>query len=98
MSDDEDGIGVPRPAKEGTWRERLRTAFEVNGRSLREISLEAGLAHSYLHSVLVNGNEPTIAISLPSAAFWGVSVGYVVDGYDTSPGKQTLEQTGESDC
>jgi len=34
------------------WRKRLAEAVEKSGRSARDISLAAGLAHGYVHSLL----------------------------------------------
>lgn len=43
------------------WKERLGKAIEATDRSMRDISLAAGLGPGYLHSILVEGKEPTIS-------------------------------------
>ena len=42
------------------WRKRFEEAAAKDGRSLRDISLAAGLSHGYLHGILRDGKEPTL--------------------------------------
>ena len=51
---------MPVPPTAG-WQGRLHAAIEGSGKSRRAISIEAGLAHGYVHSVLVDGKEPTVS-------------------------------------
>ena len=43
-----------------TWRDRLRARVDAGGRSMRDISLSAGLSESYLFSVLKKRKDPTM--------------------------------------
>jgi transcriptional regulator with XRE-family HTH domain len=43
-----------------SWRARLQALVDASGRSMRSISLGAGLAHGYLHSVLKDGTDPSL--------------------------------------
>jgi transcriptional regulator with XRE-family HTH domain len=43
-----------------SWRERLRAAVDASGRSMRDISLGAGLSAGYLFSILKDGKDPTM--------------------------------------
>ena len=42
------------------WRKRLEEAVDGSGKSRRSISLESGCAAGYVHSILVEGKDPTI--------------------------------------
>jgi DNA-binding phage protein len=43
-----------------SWRARLQALVDASGRSMRSISLGAGLGPGYLFTVLKEGNDPTI--------------------------------------
>jgi ribonucleoside-diphosphate reductase alpha chain len=43
------------------WRERLREAIEKKGRSLRQVSLSMGRGPGYIHSLLKDEKQPTLA-------------------------------------
>jgi transcriptional regulator with XRE-family HTH domain len=48
-----------------SWRARLQALVETSGRSMRSISIGAGLGAGYLHSVLKDGTDPSLrALSL----------------------------------
>ena len=57
---------------EAGWRARLHVAVKGSGHSMRAISLEAGLSKNYLHSILVDGKEPTVASVIAIAEVLGV--------------------------
>ena len=57
---------------------------------MRAISLEAGLSKHYLHSILVDGKEPTVASVIAIAEVLGVSAGELIDGHRVSPETQRL--------
>lgn len=66
------------------WRDRLETSIKDDGRSLRDISLAAGLSHGYLHGILRDGKEPTIDRFSRICKAMGVSLPYVLLGVDVS--------------
>ena len=49
------------PMIDDRWRDRLREAIEMTGKSYREVSLAAGKGHGYVHSIIEGGKDPTIA-------------------------------------
>ena len=75
---------------EAGWRARLHAAVKASGHSMRAISLEAGLSKHYLHSILVDGKEPTVASVIALAEVLGVSAGELIDGRRMSPETQRL--------
>lgn len=42
------------------WRSNLMFLLEADGRSMREVSLAAGLSHGYVHGILKDGKDPTL--------------------------------------
>lgn len=79
------------------WRERLEAVVERDGRSLREISLAAGLSHGYLHGILRDGKEPTLDRFTRLCGALGVSVSYAMLGADVSPETEDIIRALESD-
>jgi transcriptional regulator with XRE-family HTH domain len=63
------------------WRERLRQAAENDGRSMREISLEADLAHNYLYTILKKGKTPGIDSLMRILRVLDISLAEIVEGY-----------------
>jgi hypothetical protein len=57
---------------------------------MRAISLEAGLSQHYLHSILVDGREPTVASLIAIAGVLGVSAGELINGRRVSSETQRL--------
>lgn len=70
--------------KQESWRSRLAAAIEASGKSRRSISLAAGMAPGYLHSILVEGKDPTISNLLKVCEETGVSMSYILYGYEIS--------------
>lgn len=66
------------------WRSRLAASVEESGKSMRKISLDAGLGPGYLHSILSEGKEPTIQNLISVCENVGVSLSYVVWGFDVT--------------
>lgn len=66
------------------WRDRLEKAIERDGRTLRDISLGAGLSHGYLHGILRDGKEPTLDRFLRICQELGLSSAYALTGADVS--------------
>ena len=81
---------------EAGWRARLHAAVKASGHSMRAISLEAGLSKNYLHSILVDGKEPTVASVIAIAEVLGVSAGELIDGRRVSPETQRLTEVWDS--
>ena len=78
------------------WKARLHAAVKASGHSMRAISLEAGLSQHYLHSILVDGKEPTVASVIAIAEVLGVSAGELIDGRRASPETQRLMDIWDS--
>lgn len=57
---------------------------------MRAISLSAGCSASYLHGILKEGKEPTIARLVKISSVVGVSVTYVVLGTEMSQQQEQL--------
>jgi transcriptional regulator with XRE-family HTH domain len=64
------------------WLDRLREAIDRDGRSLRVISLTAGLSHAYLHSLLNGTRAPSIDNLAAIAAAMNASLGYIILGIE----------------
>lgn len=67
------------------WRGRLEAAVKNCGRSRRDISLAAGLGAGYLHSILSERKEPTVASLLKICRATDVSVCRVLMGFEMTP-------------
>lgn len=65
----------------GSWRDRLALALEQGGLSARGVSLKAGMASGYVHSLLKEGKEPTVDNLLRVCQAAGVSGVQVIFGY-----------------
>jgi len=66
------------------WKTRLRQRTEADGRSLREISLSAGLNRNYLFDVLSAEREPSIDKLLKICAVLRVSPAWLITGLELS--------------
>ncbi len=64
------------------WRSRLAAVIETSGRSMRDISLSAGVSQNYLGSILHEGSEPSIERMMKLCDELGVSVTYLLLGVD----------------
>lgn len=65
-------------------RKRLDAAIAERGVSRREISLKAGVGHNYVHGIIVDGKEPTVARLAAVCDALGVSLLYILYGVDAS--------------
>ncbi len=74
-----------------TWRDRLKTALQKSGKSMRAASLDAGKAHGYLNSILNEGKDPTISNLEDVCRVLGVSVAEVLYGYAVDDLAEFLE-------
>lgn len=68
------------------WRKRLAEAVAKSGRSARDISLAAGLAHGYVHSLLgKEDKDPSVHNLQRICDELGVSLNSVWFGFDITP-------------
>jgi ribonucleoside-diphosphate reductase alpha chain len=72
------------------WKNRLQAAVEKDGRSMRDISLAAGLSHGYLHGVLKDGKEPTLERFVKICRVLDLSVSEALLGVHISPTVEAL--------
>ncbi|WP_341863897.1 adenosylcobalamin-dependent ribonucleoside-diphosphate reductase [Gymnodinialimonas sp. 57CJ19] len=56
------------------YRERIQTIVDANQTSLRQVSLDAGLSHGYLHGVVKDGKEATVDRLVKVADVLGVTI------------------------
>lgn len=68
-----------------TWRVRLEAALKERGLSKRAVSLDSGNGPGYVHSILSEGKEPTIEKLSSVCRAAGVSMSYILYGYNISP-------------
>lgn len=83
--------------EKGTWKERLQEAIDADGRSLRDVSLAAGLSHGYLHGILRDNKEPTLDRFIKICNALNVSVTYILLGARVSPATEKIVSLLESD-
>jgi len=67
------------------WRQRLAKSLEKSGKSMRYVSIAAGMGPGYLHSILVEEKDPTIESLVKVCKEIQVSISYVIYGYDVTP-------------
>ena len=77
------------------WRTRLTEALAQRKMSKRAASLAAGLAPGYVHSLLVEGKEPSVFNLEAVCKAVGVSLQYLLYGYHVSPATARLLQLME---
>lgn len=80
-----------------SWRARLQGILDRDGRSMRDVSLSAGLSPGYLHGVLKDGKDSTIDRIAAVAAALDVSLAYILVGLEVSPDTVRLIGLLESD-
>ena len=79
------------------WRARLQAVVDADGRSLRDISLAAGLSHGYLHGILRDDKEPTLDRFMMICREMGVSPASILLGVDVSPEAVEIVKLLDSD-
>lgn len=72
------------------WRGRLAAAIKEKNTSLRKVSLASGKGAGYLHSILVEGKDPSIDNLAEVCRIVGVTLPYVLYGYSISPEAERL--------
>lgn len=80
MSEIEDIRGMGQE----TWRDRLTAAIKDSGKSMRAISRATGRGPGYVHSILKDGKDPTIDNLIEVCGQVGVSLSYLIYGFDVS--------------
>lgn len=70
--------------KDSDWRNRLRDTIKEKKRSKRSISLAIKNGQGYVHSILEEGKDPTISNLMDVCRELGVSLSYVLYGFDVS--------------
>lgn len=66
------------------WRKRLRDEIKDKDRSMRSISLAINKGPGYVHSILEDEKDPTISNLLEVCQEVGVSLSYVLYGFEIS--------------
>lgn len=72
-------------SKRADWFVRLEAAIAASGKTLRQISLEAGLSHGYLHSLISGRRVPSVPHLIKLCTALGISVSEIVDGHPLAP-------------
>lgn len=67
---------------DAAWRNRLAAAVKASGMSKRAISLAAKAGAGYVHSVLVEGKDPTVEKLMAVCEVIGASPTYILYGVD----------------
>lgn len=60
------------------WRDRLHERLTATGRSMRDVSLSAGLGPNFVHEVVTKGKEPSIGNLMAVASELDTSVSYLL--------------------
>ena len=63
-----------------TWRDRLQERITAHGRSMRSVSLKAGLSANFLHEILTKGRDPSLRNLMAVASELGTSVAFLIEG------------------
>ena len=71
-------------------RARLTAALKERGLSKRGTSLKANLNPGFIHGILIEGKEPTIANLAQVCEAIGVSLSYIIYGYEITPETERL--------
>ena len=53
-------VGPLPTAPTDGWRKRMHDEIRGDGKSLRAVSIAAGMGAGYLHSILIDGKDPTL--------------------------------------
>lgn len=72
------------------WKARLERAIKENGASKRKVSLDAGRGPGYVHSILSEGKDPSVQHLMEVCKVLGISLQYVLFGYQITPETERL--------
>ena len=75
-----------------SWFKRFERAISDSGKSLREISLAAGVRPGYLHDVFKKEQDPGVSRFLSICDAAGISPLYVLTGIEATPSVQKIEK------
>lgn len=64
------------------WRERLHERLTASGRSMRDVSLKAGLGPNFAHEVITKRKEPSIKNLIALADELGISMSTLMEGVE----------------
>ena len=69
-----------------SWLTRLKALIEADGRSLRQVSIDAGLGPNFVQQMLKDGKDPTIEkLQAVLLALGQDKLLFVMTGVDLSP-------------
>lgn len=71
--------------KDAAWRQRLADAIAESGKSKRAVSLAAKAGAGYVHSILVDGKDPTVEKLMAVCEVINASPTYILYGVDVRP-------------
>lgn len=89
--------GIAAGMENETWRTRLEARIAQDGRTMRDVSLSAGLSAGYVHGILKDGKDPTIDRLSAVARALNVSLAYVLVGVNISPEAEEIVRVLEED-
>lgn len=72
------------------WKIRLAESIAAQKRSQRDISIKAGVGAGYVNDILTGSKDATIERLRAVCAEAGVSLFYVLGGFDITPEKEEL--------
>lgn len=72
------------------WKKRLADGIERNGLSQRKVSMDAGQGPGYVHSIIKEGKDPTISNLAAICDAAGLSLYFVLGGFDITPEREEL--------
>lgn len=77
---------------DNAWRERLTAAIQASGKTMRAISLEAGMGAGYVHSILTKKDpkDPTVPNLIKVCDVLGVTLYRILYGFDLTPENQEI--------
>lgn len=73
-----------------SWRTRLEEVLEKDKRSMREVSIAAGLSPGYLHGILRDDKEPTLDRFIKICRELNVSLAYMLMGLNITAATEDL--------
>ncbi|WP_116598912.1 adenosylcobalamin-dependent ribonucleoside-diphosphate reductase [Primorskyibacter marinus] len=77
-------VSEESPAIRKDFREIITNLIDARGTTMRQVSLEAGLSHGYLHGIIKDGKDPTLERLSKVAKVLNVSLGEIV-GSEAAP-------------
>lgn len=72
------------------WRGRLAAHLSDAKLSKRKVSLDSGNGPGYVHSILSEGKDPTIENLMAVCSAAGVSLSYILYGFDLTPEDEAI--------